>query len=248
MSKEMDRMREEQQVKKAAELKAKLDMVELRDKPRHGRAPKKIGEMICNTGVKVGYRESTTKFVLRLDDGDFIAEHGDFWYVSKSRDALQTKMDQVARVTLNLKWTRYLKVSYKAEIPYGTSWSDSTTTLEVDDERKKPILGMKLSWEVMEYSDVIQLPGVDGERYMSRKVDEDGEVSSQQTTVKELPVGLVPYSKEREAILNSIREAFTAIDKKMSTLFHGSPEQVAKQLDAVQGPLLLAAPAKGKRS
>lgn len=250
---DMDRMREEQQVRKAAELKAKLDMVELRDKARYGRAPRKIGEMVCDTGIKTGYRNATAKFVLRLDvmTGEFIAEHGDFWYASKSREALQAKMDEVARVTYDLKWERYLKVEYKAEVPYKTSWSSGgTTTIAVDDKReKKPIFGIALTWEVVEYSDAINLPGDDGSRYMTRDVDEDGEASSTQETVKELPLGLVVYTKERETLLKSIREVFTKVDKKMCELLNGTPEQVAKRLDTMNGPLLLdAGPKKSRKS
>src|SRR5271154_6438338 len=96
-SKGIDMYRAEQEAEKAAELKAKLEMVELRDKPKYGRHPRKIGEMVCETGVKTGYHNATAKFTLRLDGADFIAEHGDFWYVSTSRSALQTKMNEVAK-------------------------------------------------------------------------------------------------------------------------------------------------------
>jgi hypothetical protein len=247
-NKEIDELRKRQEIAKAAELKAKLDMVELRDKQTYGRPPRKIGEMICDTGIKKGHRQETAKFVLRLDEkaGDFIAEHGDFMYVSKSREALQAKMDEVARITLDLKWTRYLRVEYKAEVPYYNTWQ-STTTLDVDDDRKKkPIFGMTLVWEVVDYSDSFRLPGDDEDRYMCRDVDEDGNASSTQETVKTLPPGLVPHTKEREDLFKSIREAFNSIDKKMCELLKGSPAQVAKRLDAVQGPLLLTTP-KEKR-
>ncbi len=252
MSKEMDELRKKQEIAKAAELKAKLDMVEMKDKPRYGRPPRKIGEMVCDVGIKSGYREETAKFVLRLDEkaGEFIAEHGDFWYVSKSRDALKAKMDQVARVTFDLKWTRYLKVEYKATVPSRSSWHNGTTDIEVNDKREKgkPVIGISLEWEVVEFSNAIRLPGDDEDRYMYRAVDEDGKPSSSQESRNALPPGLVVHTKEREAQLKSFRDAFSVIDSKMVELFGGAPEQVARKLDAVGGPLLLAAPPKkGKR-
>lgn len=244
--------REKQQAEKAAELAAKLAMVELKDKPSYGRVPRKIGEVICKVGFKSGYREETARFVLRLDEkaGDFIAEHGDFWYVSKSREALQTKMEEVARFTQALEWTRYIKIEYEATVPCSDSWRSygSTTELGVDDKRTKeqPIFGISLKWEIVEYSQAIRLPGDDGERYMTRDVNKDGEASSEQESKTSLPAGLVIHTKEREELLQSIRAAFSALDKKMIDLFGGSPEQVAKRLDTANGQFLLAAP-KGKK-
>ncbi len=249
MSKDFDDHRKRMREKADAELKAKLDLVSVQTKGSLGnRPPRKIGMMICDTGVKTGYTNATAKFVLRLDehDGLFIAEHGDLVYVSKSRDALKAKMDQVARITFDLKWTRYLKVKYKVEVPYRDNFS-STTHLEVDEKRsKKPILGMELTWEVVEFSDPIRLPGEDADRYMTREV-EDGRVSERQESVHELPSGLVIYTKKREALLQKVRDMFTKVDAKLVELLNGTPEQVAKRLDAVNGPLLLEAPKKAKR-
>lgn len=247
--KERDEHRARMKEKADAELQAKLALVSIQTKRSLGsRPPRKIGFMICDTGVKTGYTNATAKFVLRLDesDGIFIAEHGDLVYISKSRDALKAKMDQVARVTFDLKWTRYLKVNYKVEVPYRDNFS-STTHLCVDEKRgKKPILGLELTWEVVEFSDPIRLPGEDSDRYMTREV-EDGRASETQESVHELPAGLVVWTKEREGFLQRVRDTFGAVDKKMVELLNGTPEQVAKRLDGVTGPLLLEAP-KGKKS
>jgi len=51
-------------------------------------------------------------------------------------------------------------------------------------------------------------------------------------------------SKEREGLLKQLRIAIGSIDAKMVALLSGSPSDVAKRLDAVQGPLLLAVPPK----
>lgn len=244
--------RKSMQERADAELQAKLDMVRVESRPHYGRKHRKIGEMNCDTGVKTGYRNATASFVLRLDStsGEFIAEHGDMWYISKSRDALQAKMDQVARVTFDLEWTRYLKVDYEAVVPYRDDWhsSSSETTFAVDDKRdKRPIYGVKLKWEVVEYSNPIKLPGNDDDRYMFREVDEDGNASNQQESKKELPAGLVIYTKERERVLEQIRAGFASIDKKMVELLGGSQDEVAKQLDSVKVTVLLEAPKKGGR-
>ncbi len=228
------------EAKAAAELKANLEAVETKQKPRHGRQPRKIGEMTCKTGVKGGWKEGTVSFVLRLTDrGEFIAEHGDTWYVSKSRDALKARMDLVAKVTLDLKWTRYLLIDYTAEVP-ASSWNRRTTDLDVDDARPKGVVvyGIKLTWSVVEFSDAIQLPG-QGERFMRRNISEDGEPESAQETVIGLPDGLVVYTKEREKTLLRLRAALTVVDARMVELFHGCPEDVSRRFDEMSGVNLL---------
>lgn len=248
--KELEAFRAKQEATKAAELKAKLDMVRTEHKPTYGRQHRKIGEMVCSTGVKVGYSDAVAKFVLRLDatSGEFIAEHGDTWYISKSRDALKEKMDQVARVVHDLKWTRYINIEYQAEVPTTSSWRNGKDRIDADAKREKNqfIYGISLDWSVVEYSDPISLPGNEDDRYMFREVDEDGNPSSQQEGKRELPAGLVVYTKEREQLLRDIRDAFGRIDKKMVELLGGTPEQVAKKLDSVQGTFLLAAPKEKK--
>lgn len=251
MPTEFDQHRAEQEAKKAAELKAELEMVRNEKRP-NGARYRKIGEMVCDTGVKNGYRNATVAFVLRLNQhaGEFIAEHGDTWYVSKSRDALQKKMNEVARVTLDLKWTRYLRVSYEATTPSRSSWHRGTSTLELDERRGKDTVvhGISLTWSVVEYSDAIQLPGR-GARFMKREVEDDGSPSDEQESVDRLPTGLVPHTKEREAVLLRLRAAIAAVDARMVELFRGSPGHVELMLDSVgsDGALLLEAPAKPKK-
>ena len=248
-NKELEEYKKKQEVEKAARLKAMLDLVETCNKPRYGRPPKKIGTMVCDTGVRVGYGTSKATFVLRLEnDGTFIAEHGDLWYKSKSRDALKAKMDQVAKVTLDLKWERYLAVEYKAEVANSATWRGGRGELDIDDQRKKDtvVYGINLQWSVVEYAGPIKLPDL-GERYMKRDVDEDGKPEGAQETVPELPDGIVPYTEEREATLLRLRAALASVDAKMVELFRGAPDRVARQLDAVHattsnGVMLLQAP------
>ena len=249
MSREFEDHRKRMEEKAAADLKAKLDMVTTKNRSKYGgRNGRKIGTMICDTGIKAGYRNHTVEFVLRLDatSGDFMAEHGDTLYVSKSREALKAKMDQVARVTFDLKWTRYLLIKYTATVPYKDRWASygSTTHLDIGDKRdkNKPIFGVSLTWEVVEFSDPIRMPGTDTDRYMQRDVDDAGTPSDSQESVDGLPAGLVVYTEEREEMLKSIREAFRSIDAKMIELLGGTPEQVAKRLDSANGTLLLAPP------
>lgn len=235
-NKELEEYKKKQEVETAARLKAMLDMVETCNKPKWGRPPKKIGTMVCDTGVRVGYGTSNATFVLRLEnDGTFIAEHGDLWYKSKSRDALKAKMDQVAKVTLDLKWERYLAVKYKAEVADSCTWRGGRGKLDIDDQRKKDtvVYGINLQWSVVEYAGPIQLPDL-GERYMKRNVDEDGKPEGAQESVPKLPDGLVSYTKEREATLLRLRAALASVDAKMVELFRGAPDHVARQLDAVR--------------
>jgi len=203
--------------------------------------------MTCSTGVKNGWHTATFDFVLRLDnDGTFIAEHGDVWYCSKSRDALKAKMDQVAKVTLDLKWTRYLRVKYEAVV--RSDWGGHTH-LDIDAERSKKtvVLGMTLTWETVEYSDAVELPG-QGQRFMKREVDDSGKPSDTQTTEK-LPDGLVPYSAEREDVLKKLREALAQVDRRMIELFRGKPDDVGERMDHLtgNGARLLDAPKEPNR-
>lgn len=240
------------QAEKAAELQAKLAMVEMRDKPSYGRSTKKIGEMVCDTGVKTGYSTAKIAFVLRLDSktGDFIAEHGDTWYVSKSRDALKARMDLVAKVTLDLKWTRYIEISYMAQRHKNDDdtryWSWSDRDMGIDDKRSKHdrIFSLSLKWRVVEYSNAVELPGdPEGKRYMKRNVI-DGKPSENEESERRMPDGLVPYTEEREAFLKAIVGTFKSIDSKLVELFRGKPEDIAGKLDAASGLPLLTDGAK----
>lgn len=252
MSAERDKYVAEQEAK----LKAMLEMVEVRPKTRYRRNHRKIGEIVCDTGVRTGYHNATARFVLRLNSstGEFIVEHGDQEYVSKYRDALKAKMDQVAKITLDLKWKRYLLIKYKATVKSDRQWVGGEMNIDLSDQRKKerPVLGINLDWMVVEYSDAIELPG-QGQRFMKRDVDVDGKASSTQETVHELPDRLVEYTKERKDVLLRLRAALGDVDARMVELFRGDPERVALMLDSAgAGVLMLAggvqrAPKKSKR-
>lgn len=246
-NKELEAFRLKQETEAAAKLKAKLDLVETRSAGR--RPPRKIGVMTCDTGIKTGYRNATVDFVLRLDhDGTFIAEHGDVWYCSSSREALKAKMNQVAKVTLDIEWTRYLLIRYEATVRSDKWGGYIHLNLDAKRDKKTAILGMTLTWEIVEYSDAVELPG-QGTRYMKRAVS-DGEPSGSQTTEKELPDGLVPYSKEREGVLLKLREALSQVDAKMVELFRGEPSEIGERIDALDasGARLLEEPKPAGKS
>jgi hypothetical protein len=239
VSESFDAMRKRQQRDADEKLAALLATVTTRPKGRD-RLPRKVGVITAETGIEDGYRKERATFTLRLDTGkgEFIAEHGDILYVAKTREALQAKMNEVARATVDLRWTRYLEISYRAESDRrSNSWMD----LDLGQRRKRShrIYGLHLFWEVVEYSDEFSIPGSESKR-MRREVDEDGEFVNS-STVKELPDGLVPFTTEREALLGSIVEALTALDARMVGLLRGSPNAVAARLDALtSGQKLLA--------
>lgn len=237
-------------IKTLAEKQAALAAtVVVRRKGPYGRQPRKIGEIVVDTGIKGGYRNETASFILRLDvtKGEFIAEHGDDLYVATTREALVAKMEQVGRAVLDLEWTRYLVINYKAITTESRTWRNGHPEIDLDEARKKrSIHGMKLTWEIVEFSNPFTVPGAD-ERYMKRDVDAKGKPSETQETVNSLPDHCVVYTKDREALLHSITEAFTSIDAKMVELFKGDLDAVAARLDAAgRGVRLLAAP-KGTR-
>lgn len=253
-SSEIDRSTwiERMQAEKAATLSAALALVEMKDKPRYGRPPKKIGTIVVKTGITNGYRDETATFTLRLDGSDFIAEHGDVWYVSKSRDALKLKMEEVAKVALDLKWTRYIALEYEAFTTHERgSWSYSDRELSVGERRKKAdkIHGLRLKWGIVEYSNAIRLPGDDDqERHMKRDVGETGTPDEKQTTVTKLPDGLVPHTPAREALLRQIIEALTKLDAKLVEMFRGSPDDVGRAIDERIGVAFMLTDGKAPQS
>ena len=70
-----------------------------------------------------------------------------------------------------------------------------------------------------------------------------------QTTEKELPEGLVPYSAEREDVLKKLREALAQVDRRMIELFRGKPDDVGERMDHLtgNGARLLDAPKEPNR-
>lgn len=241
---ERDEYAAKQEAQKAAELKARLDKVEERAVPTYGRLPRKVGEIVVDTGLP--YPANRATFVLRLDahKGEFIAQHGDVMYVSESREALKAKMEQVGRAHLSLKWTRYLEVSYEAVVERESDryYGRYTEKSQADKRGKKHrAYGIKLTWEVVEYSDRFQIPGGES-RHMKRDVDKNGKPSEDQESVDELPdVGLIEYTPAREALLEQVVDAMTAIDVKLADLLRGDSDDVAKRIDTLRGiPQLLA--------
>jgi hypothetical protein len=239
------------EAERAAKLKAQLSLVEERSKPLNGRLPKKIDTLKVKVALDTrGY--STVSFILRLEGSEFIAEHDTTWYVSKSLDALKARMEIVANTAVALVWTRYIRISYEAVIPYrGHSGMHGTTTRglnrkheDEDGEDSRPILGINLTWHVEEYTNPFRLPGDTADRILKRDVDDDdGTAASHNQAVREMPpVGLVLFSEERLEVLKQIRAGITALDDRLYALFGGDTTKVAKQLDKIQdGSRLLGA-------
>jgi hypothetical protein len=213
-------------VKQRAEAQAKLDAllatVEVKPRTKYERLPKKVGEIVVDTGLKDGHRAQTAVFTLRLNatSGEFVVEHGDMLYVAKTREALKAKMDEVGRITLSLAWTRYLEIEYKALTGHETGWS--TNWLDVDERRTKKtrVNGVSLSWQIVEYTDEFSIPGQDPRR-MRRAVADDGTPSDTLETADGLPDGLILWTPERLAVLRSIVDALTTVDVTMVKLFRG---------------------------
>lgn len=245
---EIEDHRAKQKAEKDAELAAKLALVEEKTAPTYGRRPKRIGEIVVDTGVKNGYREESATFVLRLDNETFIAEHGDIWYLSKSKAALIAKMEIVGKITLDLVWTKYIVLEYTAKTSHDRYDRDSE--IDIGERRKnRRVHGISLAWEVVEYSNEFTVPGGES-RFMKRETDDDGETS--QEAASHLPGHRVVYTPERVALLESIVDTITGVDAKLVELFRGDEEILAKQLDRIGGAFLLAAgeaphPAKATR-
>lgn len=220
---------------------ALIASVKVKDKPRYGRLPKKIGEIVAETGLSGGRAPKAT-FVLRLDSatGEFIAEHGDTLYVSLTREALQAKMNEVAKAVAAIEWTRYLVIEYVATASPQDSWRSRDEELSPRERRKKgtTIYGVRLTWEIKDFSGEIAIPGQDAV-HMVRNVDDKGKPSDAQTTVDSVPANAIVFTEGRLALLKAIADTFTKIDAKLVDLFRGDAESVAAQMDAFAGKKLL---------
>jgi hypothetical protein len=225
-------------VRQRAEAKAKLDAlletVKVTRRNSYDRPPRKVGEIFVDTGLKDGHRDQKARFVLRLDarSGLFSVEHGEMVYTAKTREALQAKMDEVGRITLDLAWTRYIHIEYAAETDRTIGYNSHR--IDVDEKRTKKtrVYGISLRWQIVDYTEEFTIPGQEPRR-MKRDVSDDGIPSGSQDTVSGIDGNPVLYTPERLAILRSISDTLTAVDARMIGLFRGKASRVAAQLDAV---------------
>ena len=83
---------------------------------------RKAGLLTVHVTAK-GFRR-TASFPLRVDvdSGEFYAQHGDVYFVSTSRKALDKHMALVASATMEIVWRRYLHIDYAATVPYEQTW------------------------------------------------------------------------------------------------------------------------------
>lgn len=130
-----------------------------------------------------------------------------------------------------------------------------------DRYRTHVITSIDLHWAVCEFSTPYALPEDKKKTVRMRREidvqlgDRDDEGSETYREVAgepieqdddRLPVGAVPWTAEREALLREVLAALGELDARMVELFRGDPDQLSRRLDAVVqgGPLrLLEAPA-----
>lgn len=238
-------------LRQRAEAQAKLDAllatVTVKDRSTYERLPKKVGEIVVDTGLKDGHREQKATFALRLErSGQFVVEHADVIYSAKTREALQAKMEQVGRIVLSAAWRRYIEIEYEADTGRELRWGSGRIGVDERRTKKTRVHGVSLKWQVVDYTDEFEVPG-QGARRMRRAVSDEGVPSETTDTVDGLPDGLVEHTEERLAVLRTIVDGLTAVDAKMVQLFRGRAREIAGRLDAAVGlQLMLSTEATGE--
>jgi hypothetical protein len=114
--------------------------------------------------------------------------------------------------------------------------------------RDRVITSIDLHWVICDFSQPYALPedkrrtarmrrDIDMQRVLPDEDDGDctyREVigSPEEQGSDALPVGAVPWTAEREALLRDILKALGRLDARMVALFGGDPDRLARQLDA----------------
>jgi hypothetical protein len=235
---------------------------------------KKIGTLLVRLDRVVekvrwgGYGNRRAEFGvdLRFDlhTGLFHASHDGIWYAAKTKEDLEAQLKKAVERTIDLVWERYLIVSYEAtarrvdavlNAPNGSSGeiysieSDRADLPKKIGSSRRAITSIELTWEVVEYtrpwprpedSKLVRskrgLRSSQGKEHVDDPIEQDSDA---------LPTGAVLWSKEREDLLHEILAAIGKLDSRMTELFRGKADALAKKLDAamLDPSRLLAAPA-----
>lgn len=212
---------------------------------------KKIGKMTVTLDrMTTRYRRSTIEVELRLDlhSGTFYASYEGARYEAKTKNGLSDLIRVSASKTIDLEWTRYLVVLYKAKVrptdDSGRPKFYGHDEMDLGDDRQRlgmTVTGIELQWLVCEMSTPYSLPGDKNKSVrMRRDVNESGGLDEPEEQADDsLPVGAVPWTAEREALLREMLVMLGRLDARAVELFRGDPDQLARKLDTAR---LLSAP------
>jgi hypothetical protein len=192
------------------------------------RLPKKVGVLEVHIG-----QGDVAKLDLRLDarTGKFLVVLEGEIYDSTERSELYEHVQKVLVSSRNLTWTRYLRVNYSAHVEHGghhgRTWCGLDTRIS---SRSRSADGVHLHYEVVDISDPISTPGYQHSRRKERTVHKFG-VSGEKWTSLTLPVGIISWTEERQAVLDRLLEMIGKLDAEMVRLFVGTPEELGARLD-----------------
>jgi hypothetical protein len=239
---------------------------------------KKIGTLLVRLDRVVekvrwgGYSNRRAEFGvdLRFDlhTGLFHASHDGIWYAAKTKEDLEAQLKKAVERTIDLVWERYLVVSYDAtarlvDAVLNAPNSNAGTIYSIERDRtdlptkkignaRRAITSIELTWNVVEYTRPWPRPedgklvrskrdlrSSQGKEYVDDPIEQDSDA---------LPTGAVLWSKEREDLLHEILAAIGKLDSRMTELFRGGADDLAKKLDAamLDPGRLLAAPAESQ--
>jgi hypothetical protein len=201
---------------------------------------RKGGDLDINFVVDGTHHRATFPLRVDIDKGHFIAVDGDMQYIGETKAELIEHMKSIAAKKIALSWTRYIEIDYKVGIVKGPRRS-SHSGLGPDAKREGPVVSIRLDFDVVEYSNKLEVPGR-APGIVRRKVNDEG-LPYDEERRWEVPTDAIPFSQERLDALKHIQAAMTAIDDRMRALFVGKAKAVAARLDTITNQqLALPAP------
>lgn len=235
---------------------------------RDGKHGKRVGTLtvrldrVVGRGTISGPERSKVNVELGLDSlGTFHASYDGKWHQAKTQAELIEKIRAAIDTAVEMVWRRYIVVKYTAEsseVDVTGLRTKSNSGYEFDlyedraklagdpnshyDRDPKVIVGLKLDWNVVEYSDPFTQPENKTKSVRSKRtvytvcgneetgpVEHTGGVHEQDDDA--LPVGCMPWTEEREAFLRQVRDAIGKLDTRMVALFNGVGDELAKRID-----------------
>lgn len=163
-----------------------------------------------------------------VDKGIWYAFHDGLMYSSEVKADIGPTIAAAILAKEPLVWTRYIDIDYEAN---GVGrWTSRPTFKPGQSRGDYDISGISLSWKIVEYSQPIKQQNETFIR-MTRWVSDDLETTGHdERAPAQLPDGVILFTPECLATLQSIRAALVVLDGKLSALFSGGLEEVGSRL------------------
>lgn len=174
------------------------------------------------------------------DRGVFIAIDGDHYFEASTKDELTRFMSARARASRQITWKRYIVIKYEADGPGDFGNRRRLGQKDKIEPNVEGLIddvgGVRLDWEIADYSDPITVPGQTCARIKVRHVfeargSEERQVGHERWHFEgKLPPGAIPFSEEALTTLKRLRHGLGTIHLAINALLVGTPEEIAARL------------------